>query len=147
MNTKATGFNFDKFSEEVTQAIREGKPLLGAEGAFTPLLKSLLEKALEGELTAHLGKENQAEAMQQKNRRNGKQAKTVRSSIGAFELETPRDRNGTFDPQVVKKRQTVLTHELDNKIIRLFGSGMSYSDISKNVKDIYGIEVSDSTIH
>jgi len=147
MNTKATGFNFDKFSEEVTQAIREGNPLLGAEGAFTPLLKSLLEKALEGELTAHLGKENQAEAMQQKNRRNGKKAKTVRSSIGAFELETPRDRNGTFDPQVVKKRQTVLTHELDNKIIRLFGSGMSYSDISKNVKDIYGIEVSDSTIH
>ncbi len=102
MNTKETGFNFDKFSEEVTQAIREGKPLLGAEGAFTPLLKSLLEKALEGELTAHLGNENQAEAMQQKNRRNGKLAKTIRSSIGSFELETPRDRNGTFDPQVVK---------------------------------------------
>ncbi len=147
MNKEKSLFDFDRFSEEVTQAIREGKPLLGAEGAFTPLLKNLLEKALEGEINAHLENENNPPIIELKNRRNGKLSKTVRSSLGTFELQTPRDRNGTFDPQVVKKRQTVLTHELDNKIIRLFSSGMSYSDISKSIKDIYGVEVSDSTIH
>src|ERR1700675_4147004 len=134
MNKEKSSFDFDRFSEEVTQAIREGKPLLGAEGAFTPLLKNLLEKALEGEINAHLENENNQPIIDLKNRRNGKLSKTVRSSLGAFELQTPRDRNGTFDPQVVKKRQTVLTHELDSKIIRLFSSGMSYSDISKSIK-------------
>jgi transposase-like protein len=83
----------------------------------------------------------------EKNRRNGKMSKKVRSSFGDFELQTPRDRNGTFEPQVVKKRQTVLNQELDTKILRLFGCGMSYQDIVDNMKELYGIEISDSTIH
>lgn len=146
MSKATTAFDFDKFSEEVTQAIREGKPLLGAEGAFTPLIKSLLEKALEGEMHAHLN-DDKSTFNTTKNRRNGRTSKTIRSAVGAFELETPRDRESTFEPQIVKKRQTVLTQELDTKIMRLFGCGMSYSDITKNVKELYGIDVSDTTIH
>jgi putative transposase len=139
-------FDFEKFSVEAAQAIREGKPLLGNTGIFTPLLKSLLEKALEGEMSAHLEADEQAEVLS-KNRRNGKATKNLKSSLGAVELQTPRDRNSTFNPQVVKKRQTVLTQELDNKILKLFGSGMSYADIASNVKDLYGTEVSDATIY
>lgn len=140
-------FDFEKFSEEAAQAIRDGKPLLGATGIFTPLLKSLLEKALEGEMNAHLNSDEQTPIQSSRNRRNGKLAKNMKSSLGAFELQTPRDRNCSFEPEIVKKRQTTLTQELDNKILKLFGCGMSYSDISSNVKDLYGVEVSDATIH
>ena len=70
----------------------------------------------------------------------------VHGESGPFELETPRDRNGTFEPQIVKKRQTVLTDELDNKILNLYGSGMGYQEISKQILDLYGYEVSPATI-
>jgi putative transposase len=66
--------------------------------------------------------------------------KTVKSASGTFKLETPRDRNGTFEPQIVKKRQTILTAELDNKILSLYALGPSYADISKHLSDIYGID-------
>ncbi len=80
------------------------------------------------------------------NRRNGLSCKTVRSSAGSFELEAPRDRNGTFEPQLIKKRQTILTDELDSKILALYGLGTSYGDISSHLQDIYGVEVSAATI-
>ena len=66
--------------------------------------------------------------------------------MGAFELETPRDREGSFDPQIVKKRQTVLNASLDNKILGLYGLGMSYQDISSHLKEMYDFEVSPATI-
>ena len=75
--------------------------------------------------------ENHLDNPEEINRRNGKGIKTIKSSYGAFELETPRDRNGEFTPQIVKKRQTILTEELDQKILKLFSSGMSYNDISR----------------
>jgi putative transposase len=93
MTKEDTGFDFN----EALQAIKEGKPLLGGEGILTPLIKKLTEAALEGELDSHLGREVTA------NRRNGKSRKTIKSLDGNFELETPRDRNGSFTPQLVKK--------------------------------------------
>jgi len=84
------------------KAIQEGKPLLGKEGILTPLIKNLTEAALEGELDSHLGQEITA------NRRNGKSQKTIKSLNGNFELRTPRDRDGTFAPQLVKKHQASL---------------------------------------
>ena len=63
-----------------------------------------------------------------------------------FEIETPRDRNGDFTPQIVKKRQTILTEKLDQKILRLFSLGMSYNDISSHIEEIYGINVDKSQI-
>lgn len=139
-------FDYNKFSEDFIQSIRDGKPLLGTEGVLTPLLKSLIDRALDVEMNTHL--ENELTSTTgEKNRRNGKVTKTVKSSIGEIEIQTPRDRNSTFEPQLIKKRQTVLTKELDDKILSLFGCGMSYEDIIKNVKEIYGVDVSDSMIY
>ena len=87
------------------------------------------------------------------NRKNGRLRKTVRSAYGDFELETPRDRDGSFEPhaesseaKIVKKRQVTLTDELDQKIMKLFSLGMSYQDISENISEMYGIGVDKSQI-
>ena len=70
----------------------------------------------------------------------------MKTASGSFELDVPRDRNGSFEPQLIKKRQTVLTEELDNKILALYSLGTSYDDISSHLSDIYGVEVSAATI-
>jgi transposase-like protein len=118
-----------------------GKPLNGPDGILTPMIKQALEAILEGEMEAHLASEPIEGA-----RRNGKAKKTVKTGSGAFELETPRDRHGTFEPQIVKKRQTVLTNELDEKILALYSLGTGYRDIAAHIKDMYGIEISTATI-
>ena len=121
-------------------AIREGKPLTGESGILTPLIKALTEAALEGELDSHLGREISA------NRRNGKSQKTIKSLDGKFELRTPRDREGTFTPQLVKKHQTSLNDEIERKIIAMYGVGLSYQDIVGHLRDLYGLEVSTGTL-
>ena len=122
------------------KAIQEGKPLLGREGILTPLIKNLTEAALEGELDSHLGQELNS------NRRNGKSRKTIKSLSGNFELQTPRDRDGTFSPQLVKKHQTSLNDEIEQKIIAMYGVGLSYQDISGHLRELYGLEVSTGTL-
>ena len=129
-------FNFQK----ALKAIQSGQPLMGKEGVLTPLIKDLTEAALEGELESHLGQEIIA------NRRNGKTPKTIKSLNGNFELNSPRDRAGTFSPKLVKKHQTTLNDEIEQKIVALYGLGMSYKDISAHLQDIYGIEVSTGTL-
>jgi len=90
--------------------------------------------ALQGEMDAHLSDTGLEESS---NRRNGISRKTMRTSGGTFELESPRDRNGSFEPQLIKKHQTVLNEELDNKILDLYRLGNSYADISSHLADIY----------
>ena len=80
------------------------------------------------------------------NRRNGKMSKTIKSDTGSFELETPRDRLGSFEPEIVKKRQTVLNESLDNKVLSLYSIGMSYESISEHLAEMYGLEVSTAKI-
>lgn len=80
------------------------------------------------------------------NRRNGKIKKTVRSTSGSFELETPRDRACTFEPTIVKKYQTSVSDEIESKMLSMFGLGMSYRDISSHVEELYGVSVSTATI-
>jgi len=122
------------------KAIQAGQPLLGKEGILTPLIKNLTEAALEGELDSYLGQEIAA------NRRNGKSQKTIKSLNGSFELNTPRDRSGTFSPQLVKKHQTTISDEIEQKIIALYGLGMSYKDISNHLQEMYGLEISTGTL-
>ncbi len=126
--------------QEALKAIQSGKPLLGKEGILTPLIKNLTEAALEGELDSHLGKKVTA------NRRNGKSKKTIKSLSGCFELNTPRDRDGTFSPQLVKKHQTTISTEIEDKIIALYGLGMSYKDIAAHLHEMYGLDVSTGTL-
>ena len=109
-----TSFDYSTFEAEAIEALKSGKPLTGKDGIVTPLIKRILEAALEGEIEAHLAQSDVP------NRRNGKTTKTVQSSHGSVELATPRDREGSFDPQIVKKRQTVLNESVDQKILALF---------------------------
>lgn len=127
------------------EQLLSGKPVLGKEGALAPLLQQFLEAALEGELSAHL-KEEQPFLGGSANRRNGHGRKTLRTSEGAIELATPRDRAGTFEPAVVKKRQTILADALEDKILGLYGLGMSLRDISAHIEEMYGTELSHTVL-
>ena len=100
-------------------ALREGKGLSGKDGVLTPLIKQLTEAAMQAELEGHLKTDEKP------NRKNGSSRKTMKSTAGEFELDTPRDRAGTFEPQLVKKHQTHLTDDLERKIIALFALGNS----------------------
>ncbi len=101
----------------------------------------MLEVSLEGEIENHLSAESE-----ENNRRNGRNAKTLRTSAGSFELLTPRDREGSFEPQIVKKRQTNLHPELETKILSTFASGMGYRDIVSHVEEIYDHKISAAEI-
>lgn len=135
-------FNLEDFKKEVARKVREGKGLTGKEGALTPLLKEILEAAMEGEMDQHLEETKQ----ETPNRRNGYTRKNLKSSLGAFELATPRDRDGSFAPQTIEKRQRVLPGDLDDKILALYSRGMSYRDIRTQIEEIYGVEISEASI-
>lgn len=126
--------------EAAVKALQSGQDLTGKDGVLTPLIKQLTEAALQAELEQHL------ETDDQPNRKNGFSKKTIKSSVGAFELDTPRDRSGSFEPKLVKKNQTKLTDEIDRKILSMFALGMSYRDIRGHVEDMYGLDVSEATI-
>lgn len=142
MTNKTTTTDFDEIKARAIADLKAGKSLIGASGALTPFIKEIIEASLEGELEAHLSESPDSSS----NRRNGKLKKTVKSDTGKFELETPRDRNGSFEPKLVKKRQTILNQALDDKILGLFKLGMSYEDIKKHLTEMYGVDVSKSTI-
>jgi putative transposase len=122
--------------------LKSGKPLLGKEGALGPLFKSFLEAALEAELDNHL-QENKEE---DSNRRNGYGSKQLRTSEGTMELTTPRDRSGSFEPEIVKKRQTILADSLESKILGLYGLGMSLRDIAAHIKEMYDTDISHTVL-
>ena len=119
-----------------SRKLKSGESLTGEDGILTPLIKKIIEASLEAEMDQHM------ESADTPNRRNGKMSKTVQTGSGPINLETPRDRAGTFEPQLVKKRQTILNESLDNKVLGLFGLGMSYQDIRNHMQEMYGTEVS-----
>ena len=135
-------FDFESFKQAAIKGLYEGKPLTGENGLFAPLLKHFLESALEGEMDGHLVQTRQTEH----NRRNGKTTKTVKSSAGLLDLTTPRDRSGSYQPQIVPKRQVVLTPQLEQKVLSLYSVGNSYADISQHLQEMYGYSLSDSEL-
>ena len=137
---KSENFDFEAFQKTATDRIRSGSPLLGTDGVFTPLLKAFLESALEAEMAEHLDGEESS------NRRNGHGKKQVKTNLGTVEIAPPRDRDGTFQPRIVSKRSNVLSSDLDETILLLYSQGTSYQDISAQMMQIYGVEISESTI-
>ena len=135
-------FDFDAFIKEAGEQLRSGKPLVGAEGVFTPLLKRVIEASLEGEMDAHIADTGKPE----RNRRNGHTQKNIQSSLGGFEIFSPRDRNASFEPKTVAKRQRVISEDMDQKILSLYGMGLSYADIQAHLKEIYDFDISDGTL-
>ena len=134
--------NFD--FNEVLEQFKNGKNLTGKDGLLAPLIKQLTEAALEAEVESHIVNDVLSGT---RNRKNGVNKKTIKDlSNGSFELETPRDRNGTFEPQIVKKHQTTISNEIEDKILSMYGLGMSYSDISSHIEEIYQVSISTATI-
>lgn len=135
--------NWEEFSKAAAEQIRQGKPITGEGGIFSPLIKQVIEAALEGEMDAHLTQTREAES----NRRNGRTQKNLKSSLGSFEILTPRDRSGSFEPQTIEKRQTLLPGDLEEKILGLYGLGMSYKDIQTHLNEMYGLTISDGVLN
>ena len=120
--------------------------MTGSQGLLPALLKEALERGLAAELTQHLGYEKgQTSAQARSNTRNGTTKKTVMSEVGAFEIEVPRDRAGSFTPRLVRKGQRRLDG-LDSMIISLYAGGMTVRDIRHHLASTLGVEVSAATI-
>ena len=135
-NTKK---ELEELFEEALDSLKKGKKLEGSDGAITPLIKRLLEASLEGEMDNHLSKSRP-------NRRNGHGNKTVKTSFGKIEVEPPRDRNATYSPELLPKRQRSLGPSLENKVLSLYSLGMSYRDIADHVMEMYDMELSPSQL-
>ena len=135
-------FDFESIKNKAIEQLRAGKPLLGKDGAFAPLLESILNAALEGEMDAHLTEEER----QMGNRRNGKMQKQVQTPLGEVTVSTPRDRNSSFDPQFIKKRETILAEGVADRIIGLYALGNSTREISDWMEENLGNRISADTI-
>ena len=114
---------------------------------FKLMVGEMLENGLEGELDDELGyTKYDYRNKDGENSRNGYAKKTLKTSFGETEIKVPRDRDGEFEPQLVKKNQTTLTGDIEEKILSMYAKGMTTSDIETHIQDIYGLECSDSTI-
>ncbi len=130
----------------VDRARNEGLQLTGEGGLLQQLTKRVLESALEGEITDHVGYEKHDSAGKNNgNSRNGTRAKTVLTDVGPVEVKVPRDTAGTFEPQIVKKRQRRLTG-VDEMVLSLSAKGLTHGEISAHLAEVYGAEVSKQAI-
>lgn len=136
MDMEDNKFDYESFKSRAIKELQSGKELSGVDGVLQPLLKDFLESALDGELTSHLANDTS------NNRRNGKGKKKVKTSYGTVDIVTPRDRNGSFTPQLIGKRETVLGEALENKILSLYAKGSSYSQIQEHLLELYGLDIS-----
>lgn len=136
MNTKKIDFN--QLKEQAIKRLKNNADLTGNDGVFTPIIKAVIEEALEQELREHIANSKG------KNHKNGKAPKTVKTAYGPINIEPSRDRQGTFKPDFLAKRQTTLGKSLDYKIINLYARGMSYTDIRSHLQELYGLDVSEA---
>lgn len=136
----------DKVLDELLKDYEKPEDLLGPEGIFKALKKRMIEKALGAELTDHLGYEkSDPSGRGSGNSRNGASRKTVKSEDGEVGIAVPRDRAGSFEPQLVKKGQTRIDG-FDEKIVSMYARGMSVREIQGRLKELYGVAVSPDLI-
>jgi putative transposase len=136
----------DELLKELLAEYKKPEDLLGPNGLLKQLTGALVEKALQAEMTEHLGYEKHAPAGRGTgNSRNGASEKTLKTEAGEVAIEVPRDRNATFEPQLVKKHQTHFDG-FDDKIISMYARGMTVREIQGHLKELYGTEVSPDLI-
>ena len=136
----------DTLIDELLQDCHDPKDILGKNGLLKQLSKRLIERALQGELTDHLGYAPYApEGSGADNCRNGKGSKTLHTDSGAIQIEVPRDRDSSFEPKLVKKRQRRL-EGFDDKVLALYARGLSTRDIQSQLEELYEVEVSPTLI-
>jgi putative transposase len=132
--------------DELIKDYKKPEDLIGETGILKQLQKALLERVMGAELTHHLGYEKHDPAGHNSgNSRNGSSSKTVKGEFGEMVIETPRDRNGTFEPQLLKKHQTRFDG-FDDKILSMYARGMSTREIQGHLQEMYGVEVSPTLI-
>jgi len=121
-------------------------PLIGPDGLSKELMKALVERMMAGELNHHLGYEkHEVAGYNSGNTRNGKSKKTLKTESGDVTIEVPRDRQGTYEPQIIEKHQTRF-EGFDAKIISMYALGMTVRDIQGHLRDMYGVDVSAALI-
>jgi putative transposase len=132
--------------DDLLKNYQKPEDLIGENGLLKQLTKQLLERVMAAELTDHVGYEkHDAVGNNSGNSRNGKSAKTIKGSFGTMGLEVPRDRNGTFEPQIIEKHQTRFTG-FDENIISLYSRGLTTREIQQHLEEIYHVEVSPALI-
>ena len=136
-------FDYGEFEREAIDGLQSGKGLVGTEGVLTSLIQRLVNAALNGEMIGHL-REEKLEG--HANRRNGKLGKQLDTELGEISIETPRDRLGKFEPQLVGKWQRQLGTGLDKQILLMYAKGHSYSDIQYQLKTLYGLDYSTASL-
>ena len=128
--------------DELLSGVERPEDLLGDKGLMKELKVRLMERMLGAELTEHLGYEPHGEpASQQSNRRNGAARKVLKGNDGAVPIDIPRDRDGSFEPELIQKGQTRIDG-MDDKIIGLYAAGLSTRDIRAHLEEVYGLRVS-----
>jgi putative transposase len=131
-----------KLIDQLLANHRKPEQIVGENGLLKQLTKAILERAMQAELTDHLGYEkHDPTGYHTGNSRNGATRKKLKGEFGEFELETPRDRSGTFEPKIVGKGQTRFTG-FDDKILSMYAQGMTTRDIASHLQEMYGVEVS-----
>jgi putative transposase len=132
--------------DELIKDYKKPEDLIGEAGLLKQLTKALLERAMGAELTQHLGYEKHDPAgYHSGNSRNGKTPKTVQGDFGQMVVETPRDRNGSFEPQILPKHQTRFDG-FDDKIVSMYARGMTTREIQGHLQETYGVEVSPALV-
>ena len=117
------------------------------QSLFKETIAEFMEKGLDAELEGELGySKYDYQNKETNNSRNGHSSKTLRTSFGEVEVSVPRDRKSEFEPQLLKKNQTSISQDIEEKILSMYAKGMTTGDIEAHIRDIYGIEVSDSTV-
>jgi putative transposase len=136
---------FEQFKSDLAKA-KNYDDLMGKDGAIKKLIAKSLEQMLESELTEHLGYEKHSPTGKNTgNSRNGKTHKTLKNDNGEIEITVPRDRNGEFDPVIVKKYERTIG-PIEDKIISMYAKGMTVRDIQTHVQELYGLDVSATLI-
>jgi transposase-like protein len=135
-----------KLIDQLLTNYKKPEDIIGENGLLKELTKAILERALAAEMTDHLGYEKHDPAGHHRgNTRNGKSQKTLKGDFGELELETPRDRQATFEPKIVAKGQTRWTG-FDDKIISMYARGMTTREIQGHLEEMYGIDISPALI-
>jgi len=132
----------DELLDDLLSECKSPEEIIGDQGLLQQLTKRLVERALDGEMNHHLGYENNSAAGNNTgNSRNGKNHKTIKGDFGEVDIEVPRDRNGQFDPKMIRKNQTRFPG-FDEKIISMYARGLSTREITGHLREMYSVDVS-----
>ena len=136
----------EKLKELLKEHVKQQKTTTGISNLLQEVFREAVQEMLKAEMDNHLGYEKYApEAAEFANNRNGKSTKKVRSKLGEISLEVPRDRDGSFEPQIVPKRKRIL-EEIEDHVLSLYTHGMSTRDVESAIKDLYGVDISEAHI-